>query len=119
MVLASDDYSAPNGLIYKWYRSTSSTFDTIADVEAGTLAGTTTSSGSPLTCYYGGLTADTLYYLNVIVIDGANNKTVYTKTSQRTLTPDVTPPIPGNGGIFSTTSIGQYSVSIQIPKNEI
>jgi hypothetical protein len=110
--VASDDVTTQNALEYCLFYSTSSAMDSVAEIEAGTSVGGYTANRLGNSIY--GLSGSTTYYVNVIVKDGAGNKTAYTKKSQMTLAPDVTPPTPGNGGVFTTTYIGKYGVDFRV-----
>ena len=101
-------------LYYDVYRSLSNNISTIADAKA---------NGTKTTAFYmnqpslsmSGLTPDTTYYVNFIVRDVHGNEAIFAGNSFHTLTPDVSPPTPGNGGVFTTTYIGQYGVDFQVP----
>ncbi|MGE0173993.1 MAG: Ig-like domain repeat protein [Oligoflexales bacterium] len=66
---------------YRVYVSTSSTFDTVAQVESGTPSTDWTSEVDVLVT---GLTADTSYYINVISKDSGGNKIAYQKLNVTT-----------------------------------
>ncbi len=75
---ASDGLSPPTALVYKVYVSGANpayqSFDTIAEVEAGTLVATLVDADTtPIT----GLTAGNVYYINIVVEDEEGNKAVY------------------------------------------
>lgn len=75
---ATDGLSPPTALVYKVYVSGANpayqSFDTIAEVEAGTLVATLIDADTtPIT----GLTAGNAYYINIVVEDEEGNKAVY------------------------------------------
>lgn len=77
---ASDDRPS-EALIYKLYLSTSPEFDTVAQVEAnGTAIGDELSVGPVFAADVTALDPGKAYYFNVVVRDGAGNKSVYQKT---------------------------------------
>ena len=92
---ATDDTSAQGDLEYRLYYSTSDNIDSVDDMENnGTAFGNYTSYPVSGAILVDGLTADTLYYFNIIVIDEAGNKTAYYADSDTTLsalTPTPTP----------------------------
>jgi hypothetical protein len=85
---ATDAVSAQANLQYLAYYSTSSTFDSVSEVEAGTAVGTYTAdiNTKPVT----GLTVETTYYFNVIGKDEVGNKAVYAKKMQATSAAETT-----------------------------
>lgn len=87
---ASDSYTAQSSLQYAIYQSSSSNIGTVADAEAnGTLISSYTANRTSLTV--NGLNYNTKYYFNVVVKDGAGNKTAYSTTNMTTLN-DSSPP---------------------------
>ena len=79
---ASDDVTAQQNLQYKVVRSESNNIDTAINAEAN---GTIVKDWTPITgMEASGLSAETIYYFNVIVRDEAGNKAVYTMESQNT-----------------------------------
>ncbi len=94
-------YSAPNG----------TDLDSVADVEAnGTLKTTVTGAGSGT---ISGLSELTTYAINIIVLDGAGNKALYTQTTGATSeTPDTTPPVPGGAGTLQRSSATSNTVTV-------
>lgn len=75
---ATEDVIQSAGLKYSVYYSEDSDFDTVEDVEAGTLVGEAEQSGF-YTTYITDLEPDTKYYANVVVTDANGNKTIYAK----------------------------------------
>jgi hypothetical protein len=57
-----------------------------------------------------GLLANTTYYFNIVVKDSDGNISAYSANSVTTLTPDITPPAPGNSGAISASSISGGSL---------
>lgn len=101
---ATDTVSAPNILQYRVYRSTESNFNSVADIE---MYGTPLSE--PLydinSYTVTGLTTDTRYTFNVIVIDQGGNKTNYQQLIQKTAgPPDTAAPAAGTVTILSNTT---------------
>jgi len=78
-VAANDSQTNASALVYKVYQSVPDpahgSFDTIAEVEAGTLAQTLTGVTSATIT---GLTAGAGYYINIVVQDEKENKSLYT-----------------------------------------
>jgi alpha-tubulin suppressor-like RCC1 family protein len=98
---ASDTTTAQSAIKYYVSYSTSSSFDTVSQVMAGTRTAamaqssfasaygcyTTPSTGTSQQCSYHltGLQPQTTYYVNVVAEDTAGNRSVYTKASFTTL----------------------------------
>lgn len=97
---AVDDVTPQANLNYLLYYSTSSSFDSIAQVEAGTPVGAYAPNITAVNV--SGLTLNTIYYFNLIVKDEAGNKAVYVKTKGVT---DTTVPIVGGSGILTSTKV--------------
>jgi hypothetical protein len=112
-IRATDNASTQGQLLYEVRQSLANNIDTVARAEAnGTIVqGYTTDSGSAVVT---GLAVGTTYYFNVIVKDGAGNKTQY-QTASVTIAPDRTPPVPGNFGRM-TSSATSSSVTISWTK---
>lgn len=76
---ASDTRSDTADLVYKVYQSGANpayqSFDTIGEVEAGTLVGTVTGAGT--LSISTGITAGNAYYFNIVVLDEEDNKALY------------------------------------------
>lgn len=78
---ASDSVTLGANLHYSVYYSTTASFSSVAEVEAGTLL----TSGTNITSYaVSGLTAATTYYFNIVVRDAAGNKAAYVVTKEKT-----------------------------------
>jgi hypothetical protein len=77
----TEDKSEMAGITYSAYYSTDESFNTVAEVEAGTSAGAQL-SGTTLTVE--GLEANTTYYFNVVATDSKGNKTTYPKAMTKT-----------------------------------
>jgi hypothetical protein len=73
---ATDNLTPQNALVYHVYYSTSPSFGSVAEVEAGASAGSDgiDVSGSTVA----GLARNTTYHFNIVVTDEANNKSAYT-----------------------------------------
>ncbi len=108
---ASDDKSAQSLLEYIVYVSINDDIDTIHRIKE---------NGTPV-CDW---TADidnidvpalselTIYYFNVIVKDEAEHEAAYTMMQVETTTNDFTSPIPGNGGVITTSDVKTDSISL-------
>lgn len=76
---AEDSISDPSELVYKVYMSGPNpayqSFDTISEVEAGTLVATLTDASS--ITISSGISAGNAYYFNIVVLDGEQNKALY------------------------------------------
>ena len=76
---AADTRSDTSALVYKVYQSGANpaykSFDTIGEVEAGTLVGTVTGAGS--ITISSGISAGSAYYFNIVVLDEKGNKALY------------------------------------------
>ncbi len=106
---ATDDTSAQSALKYLVYYSTSGDLTTVADIEAnGTPAGAYKTDINTLNV--SGLTENTLYYFNVIVMDEAGNKTAYTMTSDSTL-PMASPVLSASGTTDTSTTLNWTAVT--------
>ena len=80
----TDDLSSQPNLQYRVFYSTSNNISTVATAESNgtpSSAWTTDIALKDVT----GLTANVLYYFNVLIMDEENNKTAYTTISQKTL----------------------------------
>ena len=83
---ASDDSNNASQLTYDIYYSESSTFDTLAEVEAGQLIA---QDQQDIDAYgLGGMKPDKTYYVNVIVKSSAERRSVYQKVVVKTDTLD-------------------------------
>jgi len=78
-VKASDNNTSASALVYKVYVSGANplyqSFDTLGEVEAGTLVQTLTDAGS--TTINTGITAGSAHYINIVVQDEDGNKVLY------------------------------------------
>lgn len=76
---ATDGHSDTTALVYRIYQSGSNpayqSFDTIAEVEAGTLVQTVTDADS--ITISSGIVAGNAYYFNIVVLDEEENKALY------------------------------------------
>jgi len=97
---ATDETSLQGDLIYKLYRSTSDVLNTnAATVEGnGTLISTATDVNSFVD---NTVSPETTYYYNIVVVDQANNKSIYASASTTTqaVPADTTPPTVGTPGL--------------------
>lgn len=93
---ATDSFVVETELTYKIYYSTNSSFDTLAEVEAGTPFGSGDSDIEEVQVT--GLSPNTTYYFNLVVQDPAGNKSVYNKLTQKTY--------PAMTYTFSDVSVG-------------
>jgi hypothetical protein len=90
---ATDDVSLPADLTYFVYQSDIDNLNSLSDCETyGTLLNSVTGGATSLSVST--LLAGTTYYFNIVVMDEAGNKALYTAISQVTAS-DVTPPTPG------------------------
>lgn len=78
---ASDNQSVAAALLYRVYYSTSSSFGTLAEVQAGTAANAYTADIATLSVT--GLTPDTTYSFNLLVKDEAGNEAVYAMVREK------------------------------------
>ena len=109
---ATDNTSVGSTLQYRVYYSDSDNIDDVAAIEAnGTPAGdfeTDTESKTIL-----GLSEDTTYYVNVVVMDEAGNKAAYTRATQKTLlSEDTSEPVAGGLGVMSITDETSTSLTL-------
>ncbi len=114
--VASDAVSAETTLTYRVFYSTSANIATVGEAIAN---GTEVDSSASniIIKTVSGLTASTTYYFNVIVKDGAGNQAAYTiKTQATTAIPDIIPPIPGAGGVITTSSVSATSLTLNWTK---
>jgi hypothetical protein len=109
---ATDSVDPQSSLQYRVYVSTTSAvMDTVEAIEQ---------YGTPLTEYatdlatsnITGLSGSTTYTFNIIVKNTNNGRTVYTKVTQATPSEDATPPVPGNSGTITKTSITGTSLDL-------
>jgi len=106
---ASDNYSNESALVYKIYRASSNVLTSVNQTEAnGILVGT----GININNFnVTGLTPSSSYYFNIIVLDQAGNKTLYSSTTATTYT-DTLPPVPGNSGSISFTGVTVSTINV-------
>jgi hypothetical protein len=97
---ATDAVTPQAALLYRAYFSTSSTFDTVAEVEAGTPVGPAQPGLTAVLA--SGLSAVTTYYFNVVVQDTAGNKATYAKATATTLAQVPTPVISPAGNTYNS-----------------
>ncbi|MCD9026342.1 GLUG motif-containing protein [Cohnella silvisoli] len=114
---ATDNVSAQSALQYLVYQSSSNNIDTVSNIEAnGTAIGGYAADIATLNVT--GLTSGTTYYFNVIVKDGAGNKSAYTMKSVTTVTAlDTTAPTESvNSGAITTSGLNATGVTLNWTK---
>lgn len=106
---ATDDNTLQANLLYRVYYSKSNNIATPANCETnGTPFGEFTANITNKAVT--GLDATTLYYFNVVVKDSEDGKSAYNYTLNTTGTND--PPIAGNSGEISSTSVFKTRVNL-------
>lgn len=109
-VAATDNVTPQASLQYKVYRSASADISGVTAVEAnGTTAVNWTTAITTATLT--GLSASTTYYLNTIVQDASSNKAAYIMATATT-TAASDPPVPGNSGILTATTLTNTSITL-------
>ncbi len=100
---ATDNRTPTADLRYLMFRSSANNLDTVANTLAnGTPIGTWTRGMTASNVV--GLTPNTSYWFNVLVMDQEGNKTAYRSVQTRTsLPPDPIPPTVGGGGVITFT----------------
>jgi len=104
-----DDRTVQDNLEYLVYYSTSNNISTVTECEAN---GIPVGSYTPNidTIEVTGLTANTNYYFNVLIKDGAGNKSAYNLVNDTT---DIDyPPTPGGSGEIQTAAAGTTQINL-------
>jgi len=108
---AADTRTATTALVYKVYLSgpnpTYQSFDTIGEVEAGTLVQTLTDASS--VTISAGITAGNAYYFNIVVLDEEGNKALYDPVGEYFHTNQVSY-YPFNGSTADITATANHLV---------
>jgi hypothetical protein len=97
---ATDAVTPQTALLYRAFLSTSSAFDTVAEVEAGTPVGPAQTGLTALRV--SALSPATTYAFNVVVQDAAGNKASYAKAAATTLAQVQTPVISPAGNTYNS-----------------
>ena len=107
---ATDNVTSQSGLQYEVRLSTGNDLLSVADAEAyGAIAAPYTADINSVTIP--GWNPGTTYYFNVIVKDSSGNKAIYVAKSVTTASPDISGPVPGNGGLI-LASAGANTVAL-------
>ena len=110
---AEDDLTPRESLRYSIYVSDSANIGVVEDVLA---RGTLLMDWSPYTTMHPFMAANlkdaAVYNFNILVRDTAGNVAAYAMKSA--VTPDVTPPVPGNGGVISVSNITPTAVTLNM-----
>jgi hypothetical protein len=110
-MLAEDKETTQSELVYRVYISDFDNINTVKLAEE---------NGMPVdgwqkditSAVVGSLTPNTTYYFNVLVRDSAGNKAAYLSLSVTTSISPINVPLPGNGGIITTTAVGSSSIQL-------
>ncbi|MEM7184193.1 MAG: hypothetical protein AAF518_25060, partial [Spirochaetota bacterium] len=106
---ATDDATAQADLKYIVYQSSSANLDTAANAETnGSALNSLTADLNTYTVI--GLSPNSTYYFNVLVVDELGNKSSHTMLSASTLNNDA--PVAGNGGSITTSNVTTTSVNL-------
>jgi sugar lactone lactonase YvrE len=107
---ATDNNTSQKDLQYMVVRSTALNITSVSDAEVnGNVVLEWTKNVTSVTDT--ALTSDTVYFYNVLVKDEAENVAAYAVASQST-DADLTDPVPGDSGAFSTTDISWTSFTL-------
>jgi len=108
----TDDVTAQPDLIYEVFYSTSQNqVDTMDHIIASNPSHSSVSAGE-VSLALTFLSYNSLYWVNVMVIDAAGNQALYTAASTVLLPYESAGPIAGNGGTMTTTNVGTNSMTV-------
>jgi predicted protein tyrosine phosphatase len=108
----TDDVTAQADLIYEVLYSTSQNqVDTMDHIIASNPSHSSVSAGE-VSLALTSLSYNSLYWVNVMVIDAAGNQALYTAAAAVLLPYESAGPIAGNGGTMTTTNVGTNSMTV-------